>query len=446
MEVFTARLREVMERRGLSDQQVADMVTEQTGMTMTRVYISLLRSGKQKNPTVARLKALAQVLEVRPSYLLGEADPADDAPFASLSNESRNALRYVLELARRADRLPPVNWNGPGEPTMPRPAIAEPSASQGIHHPFTLEQVQQAFASSIDRTPPNRVGGRLRDLRKVAGLSAAEADLVVGGEPGLVEDIEAGSTTPSTAMLRTLLTRYGVGDSHQQELFVSAAAGKLDTRWWFPYFQRLPLWLVTYLEMEDSATQVRMYSDATIPALLQHEDYAVAMRRSAHFPEIPADQIELGIEILRERQQRLLDERPVKLWAVLQESVLLDDLGGTEVQLRQIDHLMELAARPHITIQINRGGPDRYRPRGGAFSLIRLPDDGVLDVVWIPQLSDDRMVSDAPGVLAYSMAHGRLALSASKPARALEELAMIRERVTRESISRRTLTDGSRSS
>ncbi|MEV4079183.1 Scr1 family TA system antitoxin-like transcriptional regulator [Nonomuraea fuscirosea] len=445
MEVFSARLREVMERRGLSDAQVADMVTEQTGVTMTRVYVTLLRSGKQKNPTVARLKALAQVLEVRPSYLLGEADPADEAPFASLSNESRNALRTVLELARRADRLPPVGWNEAGAPRVQWASGAEPSVAQEVHHPFTLEQIQQAFGPDAGRTPPNRVGGRLRDLRRAAGLSTAEADLVLGGEP-VVEDIEAGSTTPSTAMLRTLLARYGVVDSYQQELFVSAAAGRLDTRWWFPYFQRLPLWLVTYMEMEDSATQIRMYSDTTVPGLLQHEDYAVAMRRSAHFPEVPADQIELGIEILRERQRRVLTERPVKLWAVLQESALLDDLGGTEVQLRQLDHLMDLAARPNITIQINRGGPDRYRPRGGAFSLLRLPEEGVLDVAWIPQLSDDRMVSDTSGVLAYSMAHGRLALSASRPDRALEELRTIRGRVARESASCRALTAGTESS
>ncbi|MEV0306453.1 Scr1 family TA system antitoxin-like transcriptional regulator [Nonomuraea fuscirosea] len=434
MEQFAARLDEVIKRRNLKDGEVAALVCSQTNVQMTRVYVNQLRTLARKNPGIAQVKALAQVLEVRVSYLLGESDPADDAPFASLSNESRHALRAVLQLARRADRLPPVGWSNSsgGMPHERGPVAGETSAEQGIHHPFPPEFVQQAFALGADQTPPNRVGGRLRTLRKAAGLSTAEADLVVGGEPGLVEGIEAGSTVPPAAMLRTLLTRYGVDNPYQQELVMAAAAGRLDTRWWFPYFGRLPLWLVLHLEMEDSAELVRLYSDVTMPALLQHEDYAVAMRRSAHYPEVPDDQIALAMSLTRERQRRLLEERKTPIWAVLQESSLLDDLGGAEVQLRQIDHLMELAEMPHVSIQINRGGPDRYRPRGGMFSLLRLPEEGEPDVVWIPQLAEDELVADAPSVMAYSMAHGRLAVSASRPQDAVRELASIRARVVRE--------------
>ncbi|MEV0387907.1 Scr1 family TA system antitoxin-like transcriptional regulator [Nonomuraea sp. NPDC050643] len=431
MELFAARLQEVMERRGLRDAQVAAMVCDQTNVKITREYVAQLRTDARKNPSIAHLTALAHVLEVRASYLLGESDPADDAPFASLSNESRDVMRVVLALARRADRLPPVGW-GSNPPARRRPNPAANSASQGIHHPFPFEYVQQAFAPGGDHTPPNRVGGRLRELRKLARLSEAEADLVIGGERGLVEGIEAGSTMPPIAMLRTLLTRYGVSDSYRQELFVSAALGRLDTRWWFRYFQRLPLWLIMNLEMEDSADQIRMYADATLPALLQHEDYAVAVRRSAHYPEVPVDQIDLAMELTRERQRRLLDERPVPIWAVLQESALLNDVGGTDVQLRQIDHLIELAQRRDVSIQINRGGPDCYRPRGGTFMLFRLPEDGQPDVVWVPELSEDMLVADAPSVMAYSMAHARLALSSSKPQHAMEELVRIRARVERE--------------
>ncbi|TMR90525.1 helix-turn-helix domain-containing protein [Nonomuraea basaltis] len=434
MDVFAARLSDVMERRGLKDGQVAAMIFEQTDVTMTRVYVGLLRQGKRKNPTIEHVRALAQVLNVRASYLLGETDTADDAPFASLSNESREAMRMVLELARRADRLPSVGWSVSAASVQPSPAAQDASVSLGIHHPYRIEEVQQAFAPGNERTPPNRVGRRLLELRKLAGLSTAEADLVIGGEPGLVEGIEAGSTVPSTAMLRTLLTRYGVADSYQQQLFVSAAQGKLDSRWWFRYFQRLPLWLVVYMEMEDSAELIRTYCDATIPALLQHPDYALAMRHAAHYPEVPADQIDLGMQILFERQKRLMQERPVTIWAVLQETALLDNLGGTDVQLRQIDHLIGLASRPdkRVRIQINRGGPDRYRPRGGTFSLLRLPEEGEPDVVWLPQMDQDWMVTDVARVMAYSMAHDRLAMSASQPDDAVEELARIRARVVRE--------------
>ncbi|SEU46371.1 helix-turn-helix domain-containing protein [Nonomuraea wenchangensis] len=419
MEKFAERLRDVMARRGLVDQQVADMVMEQTGVRMTRAYITQLRTGTQRNPTIGRLRALAQVLQVRASYLLGEPDPADEAPFAGLSIESREAMRVVLDLARRADRMPSAGRN-----TAPRPAVADDTTLH-VYHPFTAQEVAQALAPA--HPLPNRVGGRLRELRKAASLSTAEADLVVGGEPGLVESIEAGSTPPSPAMLSALLTRYGVVDVYQQKLFTSAAAGLLDDRWWYRFFGRLPVWLLAYLEMEDSAELIRLYDNATVPALLQHPDYALAVRQAAHFPQVAADQFDLALEIVGERQRRFLENDAV-IWAVLQESVLLDNLGGIDVQLRQIDHLMELAARPdsRVRIQINRSGPDRYRPRGGTFSLMRLPGKGNPDVVWLPSLREDTMLADAASVMAYSTAHGRLAVSATQPDDAIKELARIR--------------------
>ncbi|MEU4231132.1 Scr1 family TA system antitoxin-like transcriptional regulator [Nonomuraea sp. NPDC026600] len=430
--MFAARLDEIMKRRGLTDRNVRDKLAE-LDVKVSHVYVVQMRQGKATNPTIGVVKALAEVLNVRTSWLLGESDPSSDAPFAGLSNASREAMRVMLELARRADRLAPIGWDIPPPPQLGERADAKLSAV----HPYLPEEVERALSPDADHIPPNRVGARLRELRLKAELSTAEADLVVGTEAGWVDGVEAGSTTPSTRMLQQLLSRYGVMDPFQQQLFAAAARGDLDDRWWFPYFQRLPMWLVVFMEMEDSSELIRTFSSDSVPPLLQHPEYAVAVRQAAHHPETAADQVEFGVKILRDRQRRLLEERTTKIWAVIQESVLLDDLGGTDVQVAQLDLLIELAQRPEITIQINPGGPGRYRPRGGPFTLMRLPGDGRPDVVWLPHLVEDLLLSDMPLVKAYHMAHTRLSMSAGDPDRSGNGLARIRERVVREALTGR---------
>ncbi|MGR6921221.1 Scr1 family TA system antitoxin-like transcriptional regulator [[Actinomadura] parvosata] len=430
--MFAARLEEIMRRRNLTDPRVADLVRK-TGLTMTRQYVTQLRTGVRTDPGISRVKALASVLDVPVWWLLGEDDPAEAAPFASLSNESRAALAAVLDLARRADRLPSVG-QPPGQAGARRAEAAEIAASDLPAHPYPAEQVRQAIATS-EAMPPNRVGARLRSLRTEAGLSVAEAELVIGGEPGLLDQIETGTLAPSTAMLRLLLSSYGVTDPYHQALFISAAQGHLDSRWWLPYFQTLPLWVVAFMEMEDSSELIRYYSSSEIPFLLQHPDYTRMLRLAAHHPDAPAAQIELGTRLLRERQERLVERRKVNIWAVIQKSVLLDPVGGIEVQIRQLDHLITMAAQPHVSIQINVSGPDRYRPRGGSFTLLRRPDPSVPDVAWIPHLSEDTMIADSTHMAEYSMAWARLTISATPPDQAIHMLTQARAAVAQGRLS-----------
>ncbi|MEV1003317.1 helix-turn-helix transcriptional regulator [Nonomuraea sp. NPDC050202] len=425
-----------MRRRNLKDAQVAALV-EQTGLTMTRQYVTQLRTGVPKDPGIARVKALAQVLDVPLWWLLGDPDPAEAAPFAALSNESRQALAAVLDLARRADRLAPVGRSSGVDST---PTADSVTADAPPSHPYPVEVVRQALSSSQDM-PPNRIGARLRSLRKTAGLSVAEAELVIGGEPGMLDQIESGTLVPTTAMLTLLLSSYGVTNPYYQTLFVSAAQGRLDNRWWLPYFQTLPLWVVAFMEMEDSSERISYYSSSEIPFLLQHPDYTRVLRLAAHHPDAATAQIELGTRLLRERQERLVERRKVRIWAVIQESALLDAVGGTDVQLRQLDHLIALATQPHISIQVNLSGPDRYRPRGGSFTLLRRPDPDMPDVAWIPHLSEDLVISDSAHMAEYTMAWARLTLSATQPDQAIRVLTQARAIVAQGRARSEELTD-----
>ncbi|MEV0197485.1 helix-turn-helix domain-containing protein, partial [Nonomuraea sp. NPDC050691] len=121
------RLDLALRERGLSGAQVAAELTE-AGIPITRAYVSQLRTGKQTNPTLQVLRALASCLQVSVGWLVGEESlgaasaAVDDlqsraaalgAAASGLSDGSLAVLRGVIDLARRAEGLPESPASGP---------------------------------------------------------------------------------------------------------------------------------------------------------------------------------------------------------------------------------------------------------------------------------------------------------------------------------------------
>ncbi|WP_345024523.1 helix-turn-helix domain-containing protein, partial [Nonomuraea roseoviolacea] len=149
MATIADRLDLALRERGLSGAQVAAELTE-AGIPITRAYVSQLRTGKQTNPTLQVLRALASCLQVSVGWLVGEEAPGagsaavDDlqaraaavgAAASGLSDGSLAVLRGVIDLARRAEGLsespeagPPPAAEAPPVPaartTLPPPVRA----------------------------------------------------------------------------------------------------------------------------------------------------------------------------------------------------------------------------------------------------------------------------------------------------------------------------------
>ncbi|MFD2350252.1 helix-turn-helix domain-containing protein [Nonomuraea ferruginea] len=71
MAKFAERLDLALAKRGFTGAQVAAALTE-AGIPITRAYVSQLRTGKQTNPTLQVLRALAACLQVSVGWLVGE--------------------------------------------------------------------------------------------------------------------------------------------------------------------------------------------------------------------------------------------------------------------------------------------------------------------------------------------------------------------------------------
>lgn len=57
--------------------------------------------------------------------------------------------------------------------------------------------------------------------------------------------------------------------------------------------------------------------------------------------------------VTRLKRQEILDrDRPAQLWAIIDEAVLRRPVGGAYVMREQMSHLIQMAAKPHVSVQV----------------------------------------------------------------------------------------------
>lgn len=107
-----------------------------------------------------------------------------------------------------------------------------------------------------------------------------------------------------------------------------------------------------YLGLEEGAVSIECYDALTVTGLLQCRPYAEVLLRG-HGSALADDEVARRVD-LRLGRQAVLDrpEEPLRLWAILDESVLHRMIGGPGVMAAQLDHLLKLTERPDIQLQI----------------------------------------------------------------------------------------------
>lgn len=112
-----------------------------------------------------------------------------------------------------------------------------------------------------------------------------------------------------------------------------------------------PGWFGRRVVYEDRATSIWEWEQRGIPGLLQTEAYARAVVRACRPYDSP-DVTESVIRGRMDRQSILERETPPRLWAVLSEGVLRQEVGGQEVMGEQLDHLLKMSESTSAVIQV----------------------------------------------------------------------------------------------
>jgi transcriptional regulator with XRE-family HTH domain len=210
-------------------------------------------------------------------------------------------------------------------------------------------------ATVTDSSPTVRrrqLGMELQRLREAAGKNQEEAGTWIGVSSSQISKYENGERRVKVGYVRSLCELYNVDAPHKE--FLVRLAQESDQRgWWADYGNTVPEWYKYFLGFETAAQEIHTYHSELIPGLLQIPDYIKAIANDA-----PADEVERAIRIRSTRQERLTDvSSPLQLRVIMNEAILHRDIGGPEVMLRQLHHLIEVARLSNVTIQEDYSKP-----------------------------------------------------------------------------------------
>ncbi len=269
------------------------------------------------------------------------------------------------------------------------------------------------------------VGTQLRRLREAAGVSREDAGYHVRGSASKISRMELGRVGFKERDVADLLTFYGVVDEAQREPLLALARDSRSDGWWHRYDDVVESWFGTYVGLEEAATTIRAYEVQFVPGLLQTADYARGVVVSG-LPETAPAEVDRRVKLRLERQLILERVPPATYWVVIDEAALRRPVGGRAVMQAQLKHLLELAERPNITMQVMPLRRGTHTADGGAFSMLRFADPDIPDIVYVEQLVSALYMDKPEHVERYRQAMERLTVAALAPTDTTEFLTKLR--------------------
>lgn len=265
-----------------------------------------------------------------------------------------------------------------------------------------------------------RLSAELKRCRYAASMTLDDVAADTEISRSTIGNIESGEKKyPKIVEVRALLDAYGVDDEREREEILTLCRQARERGWWSRYTDALS---AKYVGFETEASVISTWEPLVIPGLLQVPSY-VEVTAQAVLAE-PADM--QRVVDARMTRQRILEEDPPELWAIFDEHCLARLDAYPEVRDAQVKHLLELAIRPTITIQMTQSR--QLNPgSGGPFVILEFPTTVDPTVVYLETDTDGIYLEEPPEVARYRRLINHLRLSALKPGETIARLQELSE-------------------
>jgi len=198
----------------------------------------------------------------------------------------------------------------------------------------------------------------LRDLRKTAGLSGAQAAERAGDgfSQAKISRIEKGNTVPVPGDVATLAEIYHAPPEIRRRLDTLAADVKAaNRRVVLPRRANRAEFQARIGRIEASSEQIREFSPIIIPGLLQTAEYMRAIFTSSD--TTPADTA--GAVAARLERQSVLNEPGRRITILTTEGALGWAAGPPDLMIRQLEHIEVVTRKPAARVGIIPFGAPR---------------------------------------------------------------------------------------
>jgi transcriptional regulator with XRE-family HTH domain len=193
-----------------------------------------------------------------------------------------------------------------------------------------------------------RLSATLKQLRKRAGLSEAQAALRAGLSQSTVSRFEAGSRAPTEAAVRALCKAYGAPAETRRELLAIAKDLRPDSTLTRTVLQRhgSPAMQARIGRIENDSDRVRYFGPTFVIGLLQTHDYMRALLSRRY----SGRELDAMVAARLARQQVLDTDRDLHL--LMTEGALRWHIGSPQVMAGQAAHLAEMVGLPRLRLGI----------------------------------------------------------------------------------------------
>lgn len=195
------------------------------------------------------------------------------------------------------------------------------------------------------------LAGRLRDIRRDAGISGRELAARCGWSESKSSRIENARTPPSDADIKAWCRACDADDQVPDLITANRQSTEAHVEW-----RRLQRGGLRHLQtstgdLYQRTTVFRVYVSDVIPGFLQTPGYATALLGSiAEFRGTP-DDVSAAVNA-RMRRNAVLGNGALRFRFVLEESVLRHRLCGADTMAAQLGHLLMTMDLPHVVLGI----------------------------------------------------------------------------------------------
>ncbi|WP_030169630.1 helix-turn-helix domain-containing protein [Streptomyces sp. NRRL S-813] len=206
-------------------------------------------------------------------------------------------------------------------------------------------------------SPLDYYGFELRRLREAAGLTQRQLGEIVNYTGSLVGQIETARKLPTPEFSERVDAALG-------------ADGLLSRLVVLVMRSQLPGWFQQVAELEERAIKMQTFHTHLVHGLLQTKAYARAVLGAL-------DESDLDDRTaVRLARQRIFEKsEPPVFWAVISETVLLQEVGSRKTMREQLAHLLTFMSNPRINVQVLPFSAGAHAGLQGSFDLFHFVQD-----------------------------------------------------------------------
>ncbi|GAA0905239.1 helix-turn-helix domain-containing protein [Virgisporangium aurantiacum] len=212
--------------------------------------------------------------------------------------------------------------------------------------------------SSSAQAARQALGGRLREIRLDAGLTARALGQLMGRHPAKISRIEHGTTSPSAEDIQAWCVHCNARNQASDLIASLRAVEGMWIEWRRMERTGLRQAQESRRPLYERTRSFRVYSPALVPGIIQTPAYTTAILTAIGRRRSLPDDISEAVAVRMDRQ-RYLHEGDHRFAVLIEESALRSGIGGIEVMAAQLAHLIVTAALPTVSLGIVPARPDR---------------------------------------------------------------------------------------